>query len=401
MKEKKQNIRLVLTIITFTLLLAYFINHAYVITGFVKKVIALILPFLIGCAIAFIINIPMSGIEKGLFKSEDGKFYKYKRMISLAITLVLVFAFIVLVLFVVAPEIGDTITKLQDKFPGFVNDGKAWFNKYLDKYPELNKEIQNFNPDISKLTGIFIDNGETILTTTVGVFSSIINALINMLIGIVFAIYILSQKEKLGKQAKMIIYALFKESTADEMLVFGKIAHTTFAKFMTCQFREGFILGAMFMVTMYLIRLPYALTIGVVIAITALIPVFGAFIGLFIGAFLILVDTPSKVIVFVIMFFVLQNIENYLIYPKLVGGDIGLPPIWVLLAVLVGGDLMGVVGMFVFIPLVSVMYAYAKSIIYRKLKHSTIDVDTKVVPDDVVPLMESRRRTLKKKRERG
>jgi len=143
--------------------------------------------------------------------------------------------------------------------------------------------------------------------------------------------------------------------------------------------------------------MPYPLTTGVLIAFTALIPIFGAFIGLFICGFLILVDTPSKLIWFIVLFFVIQFIENYFIYPKLVGGDIGLSAIWVLLAVLVGGDLMGVAGMLIFIPLVSVLYAYMRSIIYRKLKHKKINVDEKQVPDNVVPLMEGRRRLFRTK----
>ena len=236
------------------------------------------------------------------------------------------------------------------------------------------------------------DGGTSLLSTTVSIFSSIISAVVNIFIGIIFSIYILSQKEKLGRQVKMLIYAIFKGSTADELMVFGKIANTTFSKFFTCQFREGIILGSMFVIAMSLFGFPFPLTVGVLMAFTALIPVFGAFIGLFIGAFLILVDSPGYVIWFIVMFFVMQAIENYLIYPRLVGGDIGLNAIWVLLAVLVGGDLMGVVGMLVFIPLVSVLYAYLRSLVQRKLKYKNINVDDKLVPDDVVPLMESRRR---------
>ena len=167
-----------------------------------------------------------------------------------------------------------------------------------------------------------------------------------------------------------------------------------------CQFREGIILGGMFVIAMSLFGFPYPLTVGVLMAFTALIPVFGAFIGGFISAFLILVENPAYVIWFIVLFFALQFVENYFIYPKLVGGDIGLGAIWVLLAVLVGGDLMGVMGMFLFIPLVSVLYAYRRSLVIRKLKHKKIDIDDKEVSDDVVPLMESRRRMFTPRRNR-
>ncbi|MBQ9936626.1 MAG: AI-2E family transporter [Lachnospiraceae bacterium] len=392
MKEKKQAMRMVLSVITFTVVLIYLVNHTSVIAYLLRRLIALILPFLIGCGIAFVINIIMKSIEDGLFKKKSSKLYKYKRPISMVLSYILAVLVLALVLFVVIPEVGVTIGKIRDKLPGFVDRTKAWILQYTTKYPEITAAINDIEINWEEV-GIFMkDGGTTILSTTVNIFSSIISAVVNIFIGIVFSIYILAQKEKLGRQTKMLIYAMFKENTADELMVFGKIANTTFSKFFTCQFREGIILGSMFVIAMSLFGFSYPLTVGVLMAFTALIPVFGGFIGATIGAFLILVDDPSYLIWFVVLFFALQFIENYFIYPKLVGGDIGLGAIWVLLAVLVGGDLMGVMGMFLFIPLVSVLYAYLRSLVIRKLKYKKIDIDDKEVSDDVVPLMESRRR---------
>lgn len=401
MSEKKRNIQTVLGIITFTVILIYLINHVSVIWGLIGKGISMIMPFLIGCGIAFVINIPMSGIEKSLFKNENGRFYKYKRAISMVIAYLLAILVVALVMFVVVPELGKTIGSLGSKIEEFIQNVQSWIQRALSRYPDIAKqivdELDNIEIQWDRVGSMVKDNGTTIMETTYTVFSSIIGAVVNTFIGLVFSIYILSQKETLGKQTKMLCYSTFKENTADELMVFGKIANTTFAKFFTSQFREGIILGTMFAVVMAIIGMPYPLTIGVLIAFTALIPIFGAFIGLFIGSFLILIEDPKYVIWFVVLFFVLQFIENYFIYPKLVGGDVGLSAIWVLLAVLVGGDLMGVVGMFIFIPLVSVLYAYARSIIYRKLKKKEIDVDKKLVPDDAVPLMEGRRRLFARK----
>lgn len=401
MSEKKRNIQTVLSIITFTVILIYLINHVSVIWGIIGKGISMIMPFLIGCGIAFVINIPMSGIEKSLFKNENGRLYKYKRAISMAIAYLLAILVVALVMFVVVPEVGKTIGSLGSKIEEFINDLQAWIQKILAKHPDVAKqivdELNNIEIKWDRIGSMVKDNGSTIMETTYTVFSSVIGTIVNIFIGLVFSIYILSQKEKLGKQTKMLCYSVFKENTADELMVFGKIANTTFAKFFTSQFREGIILGTMFAIVMAIIGMPYPLTIGVLIAFTALIPIFGAFIGLFIGSFLILIEEPKYVIWFIVLFFVLQFIENYFIYPKLVGGDVGLSAIWVLLAVLVGGDLMGVVGMFIFIPLVSVLYAYARSIIYRKLKKKEIDVDKKLVPDEAMPLMEGRRRLFARK----
>lgn len=392
MKEKKRALRLILGIIIFTVLFIYLINHISMVGTFFSTLLSLLFPFILGCGIAFVINIPMRNIEQKLFKNEQGKLYRLKRPISIIITYLLALLVVGLVIFVVVPEVADTINSVKDALPGFVEKAKAWALQYTEKYPEVTKQIMSIEPQWEEIGNLFKDKGSTILTTTVSIFSSVISGVVNTLIGIVFSFYILAQKEKLGKQVKMVCYALFKESVADEMMVFGKIANTTFSKFFSCQFREGIILGSMFLVAMTIFRFPYPLTIGVLIAFTALIPVFGAFFGLFIGAFLILVESPKYLLGFIILFFVLQFIENYFIYPKLVGGDIGLSAIWVLLAVTVGGDLMGVVGMLIFIPLVSVFYAYGRSIILRKLKKKNINVDDKQVPENAIPLFESRRR---------
>ena len=397
MKEKKQAIQTILFVITFTVLLVYFVNHAGVIVGFFSKIISLLLPFIIGCGIAFVINLPMRGIENSLFKNKDSKLYKHKRTISMLLSYIVVFAFVFLVIFKVVPEVRDTILTITDKLPGFVDKAKNWLIKYTEKYPEITAQIMSIEIDWGEVGSMFTNKGGSILSTTISVFSSIISTIVNVSVGFVFSLYILTQKEKLGRQLKMIIYAGCKESTADELMVFGKIANTAFSRFFACQFREGLILGSMFAVSMAIFGMPYPLTVGVLMAFTALIPVFGAFIGCFIGGFLILVDNPSMLIWFIVLFFVIQFIENNFIYPKLVGGDVGLSAIWVLLAVLVGGDLMGVVGMFIFIPLVSVLYAYFRSIVFRKLKKREIDVDKKEVPDDVMPLMSNKRRMFQMK----
>ena len=401
MKEKKQVIRIVLSIITFTVVLVYIVNHTRMIAGIFGKIVSMLVPFLLGGAIAFVINIPMKSIEDKFFKDETKGIYKYKRAISMIVAYILAFLVVGLVVFVVVPELAATVTKIKDKLPEMFDKGRAIFIKYTEKYPSIKKEIQEINVNWNEVGNIFKNNSSTIIGKTVSVFSSIISAITNTLVGIVFSAYILSQKEHLAKQFKMIIYALFKENTADEMMVFGKIANSTFSKFFACQFREGIILGSMFMVAMGILRMPFVLTIGVLIAFTALIPVFGAFIGLLIAIFLLLVEAPNMVVWFIVLFFVLQFIENYFIYPKLVGGDIGLSAIWVLLAVIVGGDLMGVIGMFVFIPLVSVFYAYGRSIVYRKLKKKSINVEDKQAPEDVAPLMEGRRRLFTPKNKTG
>lgn len=397
LKERKRAIKTIIALIVFTVLFIYFVYHTYVITNLLSRIFGLIFPFVLGCAIAFVVNIPMRGIETTLFKDKTKKIYKAKRAISMFLAYVFFILVIVLVLFKVIPQMADTFTALKEKVPAFVEKTKDWLLQYTEKYPDIAQKISEIDVDMDAVGDLFKNNGTTILSTTVTIFSSIIGALVNVVIGFVFSLYILSNKEKLGRQIKMVVYALFKENVADELLVFSKIANTTFSKFFTCQFREAIIIGFMFLLAMSIFGMPSAVTIGVLIGFTALIPVFGAFIGLFIACFMLFALAPKYVIWFVILFFVLQFVENNFIYPKLVGGDVGLSAIWVLLAVIVGGDLMGVVGMFIFIPLVSVFYAYFRSIVYRKLRKKKVNIDEKEAPDTVVPLMESRRRLFQRK----
>ena len=231
-----------------------------------------------------------------------------------------------------------------------------------------------FNWDSIIQTAIdFLKNGAgSVLNSTFTVARTVISYLVNFFIGFVFACYILLQKEKLSRQIKKVLYAFLPEKAVQKTLDVASLSYRTFSSFVTGQCLEAVILGTMFFVVMSIFQFPYALLIGVVIAFTALIPIFGAFIGCVIGAFLILVVNPMKALMFIILFLVLQQIEGNLIYPHVVGGSVGLPSIWVLLAVTVGGSLMGVLGMLIFIPLFSVLYALFREFVYKRLKERGI-----------------------------
>ena len=191
-----------------------------------------------------------------------------------------------------------------------------------------------------------------------------------------FAVYILTQKERLGTQARMLLYAFAPRPRADRVVEVAGLAHRTFSKFISGQCTEAVILGSLFAVAMTLCRMPYVLLISVLIAFTALIPIFGAFIGCGVGAFLILVDDPIQALWFVVLFLCLQQIEGNLIYPHVVGSSVGLPSIWVLAAVTVGGSLMGIAGMLVMIPLASVCYSLLRATTHARLRSRGIDYRT-------------------------
>lgn len=328
-------------------------------------------PFIMGGAIAFILNVPMRNIEHllPLFKKEGSRL---RRPVSLVITILLVSGLLLLVVFVVAPSLVDTFLSLQASIPRFFAGIRLEAEKLFSSYPEILDYINHMDVDWQKILqdmAEFLKNGAgTMLDTTFSAAALIVSGVSSFLIGFIFAIYILLQKETLGRQAVKLLDAFLPEHIVNRTVEISVLTERTFSSFLTGQCVEAVILGTMFFITMSVIRLPYALLIGVLIAFTALIPIFGAFIGLGVGVFLMLMVDPMDALIFTITFLVLQQIEGNLIYPYVVGNSVGLPSIWVLVAVTVGGSLMGIVGMIIFIPLCSVLYALLREEVNGRLK---------------------------------
>lgn len=245
------------------------------------------------------------------------------------------------------------------------------FDELMAKYPFVAKHLNEFEFDWTSITnGLvnFIKNDLlTTLTSTVQIAKNIMGALLDVMIAVFFSIYVLIQKEKLARQSKAVLSAFFKQSTTRTVVRIARLADTTFSSFFSGQCIEAVILGTLFVIAMTIFGFPYAVMVGVLIAFTALIPIFGPMIGCVISALLILISSPVQAFWFVIMFFALQLIEENLIYPHVVGNAVGLPPMWVLVAVSLGGSLFGITGMLFFIPLTSVLYALFREIIYKKI----------------------------------
>ena len=350
------------------------------IISFVNKLIVLVFPFLLGGAMAFIINVPMRKIEKQLFKkSKYRKIAGVRRGVAL-VTTIIAFVFIIFfALKIVIPEITDTVIEVSEKLPGAFERFSNKLEKLSEKYPEVEAFILDVEVDWGKVIDVVASNLKNgaglFLSSGIGIISSLISGVASFVIGLVFAIYILIQKEKLANQAKQVLYAFLSKEKVAKIINVCTISNKTFSSFLSGQCLEACILGLLFFVTMSIIGLPYALMMGVVIAITALIPIVGAFIGCFIGAILILIDSPMQALVFVIMFLILQQIEGNLIYPYVVGNSVGLPSIWVLVAVTIGGNLMGVLGMIIFIPICSIAYALFRELVKKRLAERNIKVE--------------------------
>lgn len=375
-------------LVAFAILLYLGIEHFDVVVSVVGTILSLIFPFILGGCIAFILNVPMRAIEKGIIEKiapGSSRFQKFKRPISLLLALLFVIGIVFVVIFVVAPDLWNTFVKIGYEIPGFVKETQDWAEETLKKYPDLVKWINSLQFDwmeIWKNVLTFIGNGAgDLLNSTVSIATGIVSGVTTVIIAFVFSVYILFQKETLGRQGRMVVYAFFKEKQAKQIVRVFSLTHRTFASFLTGQCLEAVILGCMFFVTMTILKMPYALLIGVLIAFTALIPIFGAFIGCVVGAFLILIESPMQALGFLILFQILQQIEGNLIYPRVVGGSVKLPSIWVLVAVSVGGSLMGIVGMLIFIPIVSVMYALFSEYVKNQIQKKNVIVPTEVISE--------------------
>lgn len=372
MKLDKSTVLKITGILTFCILLYCALQNTAAVKGGIGTVMSYLNPFIVGGAIAFIINVPMRFIERHLFPKAK-KLDKLRRPLALILALLAIAAIIVLVCIIVIPQIADTVSTLTVNIPQYMDNAKAYVNKTLEKYPELQEEFQsytgkiNWQSVITSVTG-WVSNG---VVSTINVAGSAISGIVSAVVGFVFAIYILLQKERLGRQVRMIAYSLLPEKAADKFFKISNMTSDTFSKFLSGQCLEACILGSMFAIVLAVFRMPYVALISVLIAFTALIPIVGAFIGCVIGAFLIFMISPVKAVWFVVIFLVLQQIEGNFIYPKVVGSSVGLPAIWVLAVVTVGGKLMGVIGMLVMIPLSSVLYAIFREFIYNKLKTKT------------------------------
>lgn len=372
--ENKTFLRNVLGIAAFCILLYWGLQNMDRVGTFLGAVTALLMPFLLGSAMAFVLNVPMRAIETHL----PQKLRRAHRGISLVLTLAAVVGVVMVVALLVLPQLQSTVQTIAARMPAFWAQAQEWANELMIRYPELAdwlSEAGNLNlRNVTQQVMDWLKNGGLALVgNTVTAATGIISGFVSFFIGLIFAIYLLFQKETLSRQGRMLLFAWLRPEHAEKVLEVVRLANKTFSNFLSGQCLEACILGALFAVGMLLFRMPYVLLVSVLVAVTALIPVFGAFIGCFVGAFLILIQNPMQAVVFVILFLVIQQIEGNLIYPRVVGGSVGLPSVWVLAAVTLGGSMFGVMGMLVMIPLCSVLYSLLRTATRDRLRRRGVE----------------------------
>ncbi len=378
MELDKRTTKNLLLIVAVGVLMYWGLHNLKFLSSTVSWILALLAPFLLGGCMAFILNVPMRKIEKLMFPKPTKKQEKYKRPVSFAVTLIFMLSIIAVIFGLVIPELGSSFVMLKDSvidfIVGFEKQHPAFMDQFVSYLPtveELNK--MDWEAMAQKIFTVLSSGAGSFINSTVTVASQIFSGLVSFFMGFIFSIYLLFQKETLAKQGKKMIYAFLPEKRADSVVKTLQLTNKTFSNFLSGQCTEAVILGCIFLVVMSLFRFPYALMISVLISVTALIPIFGAFIGCFVGAFMILMtDGMVKMIWFIVLFLILQQLEGNLIYPKVVGSSVGLPSIWVFVAVSIGASTFGVVGMLLFIPLCSVLYTLLKEEVNKRIKEKKV-----------------------------
>ena len=361
----KENKKDMIKFIIFAVVLIFAFIHIKEIWNFLGFILKLIMPFILGIVIAFVLNILINLIEKKLLNKAKMN-EKSKRTISLLLSLAIVFTFIVVLLLLIIPQLKNTVELFVDNMPVYEENVKELLDKFnID--PEVVTEIEESVKNFGSVAIDFIkNNSEHVLEVTLGVASNVISVVVNTVIAFVFAIYLLVQKEKLLSQLNKVLKAYLPLNKVSKIRDIARLSNRICANFVSGQCLEAVIIGILCFIGMLILGIPYAATISVLIGVTALIPVYGAFIGTIVGAFLIFMVSPIKALIFVAFIIILQQFEGNLIYPKVVGKSVGLPGIWVFVAVTIGASLAGIVGMLISVPVVSILYSIlATDVNYR------------------------------------
>lgn len=405
MEINKKTLRTVILGVMGCILLYWLLHETERIAGGVRWLVQLVQPFLVGGGLAFVLSVPTRFFENLLQKIPG---MKGQRLLAILLTFVALALVIALVIGLLVPQLRETLKTFAEQFMLFLERAEAWVREMLNEHPELvqwiydNTELENYDwAGIAKQAIDLVgESFRKIFSGAISAVGTLVNTVWGVFISLIFGLYCLSSRETLARQGRRLAYAILPEHWADRVIRVLRLANKTFSGFLSGQCLEMVILGCLFAVTMTILGMPYVPLVSVLVAVTAFIPVVGAWIGCVLGAFFILVNDPMQAVWFVVMFLVLQQIENNLIYPRVVGTSIGLPSMWVLVAVTVGGDIMGVAGMLVMIPLASVVYTLLREWTAKRVAQRNIPTEKlQVQPAEVTSKFKEKRAASKRRRE--
>lgn len=391
MELNKRNIRIILGIITFAVGLFAISQNLPAVGSFLSALITIFAPVIVGLCLAFILNIPMNIMEKKVFKfmgkSKKKIVNRLLRPVSLIATIILLTGFIILLLFIIIPQLKNSIELIIERVPIYYEGFVGWVDDMVLRFElDINTDVLH-NPKFSMESIVAmaekfltLEHTNNIVNTAAGVTSSLISGVVNLALGFVVAVYVLAEKDKIGSFTKRLMKAMLPEKAFLGITKVCSVTSGSFSNFITGQFTDAFILAVLCFIGMSIFRFPNAAVISVIIGITALIPVIGPLIGEFIGCFIIFMESPLKALFFLIFVLVLQAVDNNFIYPKIVGKSVGIPGILVLLSVIVGGNIGGILGVLLGVPVASAVYALTTEWISAKNSQKSVAVtdDNKV-----------------------
>lgn len=406
MNINRQTLRRFLGFMIILILIVFLVFHLKDVAGVVAGAFKICTPFLIGAGLAFVLNVPLRFLERRVFTHiKNPRFKRMQRGIGILLSLILVFVIISAVMGLILPQLIDSVTLFASNIPQYMERTEQLLirlgEKIPDAKPQLDRiihgmhtmtpeKVQAFILDFFKSNPQGDGQGGSVLTkalsSTVGLVSSIFGILLTAVLGFVFALNILFAKEKLAIQGRRILFAFLGEDNARYAIHVFQVAFAKFYSFLTGQVADATILGVLMVVGMLVLRLPYAVMIGTMVGFTALVPIAGAITGGVVGFLLVLSVSTTKAFIFLAFMLCLQQFESNVIYPRIVGGSVGLPAMWTLFAITIGGSLMGLVGMLIFVPLMSTFYTLFREIVYGRLQMKRISKEDLVImyglPDD-------------------
>lgn len=376
MELNKKNFKKILALVLLSAIIVYAVFNFKSLLYYAGKVVSVFAPLIAAFCVAFILNVLLRGLENKVFfffdKSKHRFIKKLKRPICLVLTYIIALGIISVLVLVIIPNIIDTILQLVKAMPGFLEDARKWvvsvaasFDIPESKVPTLHLD---FDSTIKTLQSLVSDYSNSIVDGAANITSSVVGGVYDIIFSLIISVYVLAQKERIGRFVKRVIDAFIPQKTAKRIYHVSHLASESFSRFIGGQLIEAVLLGVLCYVGMLIFGFPNAAIVSVIISVTALIPIVGAIAGVAIGAFLIVITNPIKALLFVLFILILQQIESNVIYPRVVGKAVGLPSIIVVSAVLVGGNIGGILGVLVSVPLSALLFTLLKEAISNRKK---------------------------------
>ena len=399
MELSKKNVKIILGIITFGILLFSATQHLSAVLAFLGGILKIVAPLIVGFCLAFILNIIMTLLEDKVWgfmgKSKKAFARKMKRHVSLVSTIILMLGFVVLLLFIIIPALKDSIDLMVAKVPGYYDSVVVWIDSIVKDFgldvstEALHNPKFTINDIVAMIEKVFtFEATGDILNTTVGVTSSVISGVANFALGFIIAIYMLAEKEKIGKFTRRILEAVLPDKVTEKVYNVSNVAASSFSSFITGQFTDALLLGVMCFIGSSILRIPNAAVVSVIIGISAIIPVIGPIVGEAISVLILLMESPLKALIFLIFILILQVIDNNFIYPKIVGKSVGLPGILVFIAVVLGGNLGGIMGVLLGVPTAAALYALCVEWLKSKSEKKRLEKKAEEVENTTEPANE-------------